>query len=201
MQIIETDEALLLYLNGMHCPAIDSVMWFVSGKLSWLPLYILLTYFMWRRLGWRQTVVSLLFIAAMIALCDRACSHLIRPLFERLRPSNLQNPISSLVHIVNGYRGGAYGFPSCHAANTFALAVFQMLLFRNRWAVLLLAWAVVVCYSRVYIGVHYPGDIAVGMLIGSAFGTAFYYLSLLPYRSLALVTVASVRKVLARQTG
>ena len=82
-------------------------------------------------------------------------------------PPNLENPLSAMVHIVNGYRGGSYGFPSCHAANTFGLAFFILYLFRSRLlSTFILAWALVTCYSRAYLGVHYPGDLLAGAVLG-----------------------------------
>ena len=92
---------------------------------------------------------------------------------ERLRPSNPANPISDLVHIVNNYRGGRYGFPSCHASNSFGLAFFLVFLFRKRWlSLFILLWATLNCYTRIYLGVHYPGDLIVGAIIGCC-GAAF----------------------------
>lgn len=94
----------------------------------------------------------------------------------RLRPSNPENPLSEMVHIVGGYRGGSYGFPSCHAANSFALASFLTLLFANRkLSLFIFAWAVLNSYSRVYLGVHYPGDLLVGAIIGTAAGLAMAF--------------------------
>lgn len=101
---------------------------------------------------------------------------LIRPEVCRLRPSNPENPLSEMVHIVGGYRGGSYGFPSCHAANSFALASFLTLLFANRkLSLFIFAWAVLNSYSRVYLGVHYPGDLLVGAIIGTAAGLAMAF--------------------------
>ena len=91
-------------------------------------------------------------------------------------PSNPENPLSEMVHIVGGYRGGSYGFPSCHAANSFALASFLILLFANRkLSLFIFAWAVLNSYSRVYLGVHYPGDLLVGAIIGTAAGLAMAF--------------------------
>lgn len=91
-------------------------------------------------------------------------------------PSNPANPLSEMVHIVGGYRGGSYGFPSCHAANSFALASFLTLLFANRkLSLFIFAWAVLNSYSRVYLGVHYPGDLLVGAIIGTAAGLAMAF--------------------------
>lgn len=101
------------------------------------------------------------------SLPTRWGASLIRPEVARLRPSNLENPLSEMVHIVNGYRGGSYGFPSCHAANTFGLAFFVVYLFRSRLlSTFILVWALVTCYSRAYLGVHYPGDLLAGAVLG-----------------------------------
>lgn len=108
---------------------------------------------------------------------DQVGATVIRPVVCRLRPANLENPISEFVQIVNGYRGGRYGFPSCHAANTFGLAFFLFYLFRNRalnWFIML--WAVVTCYSRSYLGVHYPGDLLVGAFVGFVGASLCYWL-------------------------
>lgn len=166
--ITDADEALLLAINGFHTAFLDTIMWALSDKLIWVPLYLILTYFVFKRLGWKRGVVCMVFIAIMVTIVDQTCGSLIRPAVERLRPSSPDNPISSLVHLVNGYHGGRYGFPSCHAANTMALAVFLSKVFANRRATIaLITWSVVVSYSRVYLGVHYPGDIVVGFIVGA----------------------------------
>lgn len=161
------DTALFLFLNSMHNDFSDSLMWLVSDRLVWLPLYLLLACLVMRRGGLRCGMLCLVFIAVAVCLADQACSSLIRPLVGRLRPSNADNPISVYVHTVNGYAGGRYGFPSCHAANTAALAFFLSSFFRRRRALVSLSlWSLLVSYSRIYLGVHYPGDILAGMLIG-----------------------------------
>lgn len=115
--------------------------------------------------------------------CDRAYHNLCRPDVQQYhpsgswhvwRPANPENPIVDLVHIVNGYRGGSYGFPSCHAANSFGLAMYVIFLFRKRWlSVFIITWAVLNCYTRIYLGVHYPGDLIVGGIIGGFGGWLF----------------------------
>ena len=106
-----------------------------------------------------------------VTLADQVTASLLRPMFERLRPANLDNPISAMVHIVNDYRGGRYGFPSCHAANTFAVVSLMSLFFyRWRFTLFIIMWALLNCYSRLYLGVHYPGDLIAGILVGSICG-------------------------------
>ena len=116
-------------------------------------------------------------IALTITFADQVCAGLIRPVVERLRPANPENPISDLVHVVNNYRGGRYGFPSCHASNSFGLAFFLVFLFRKQWlSLFILLWATLNCYTRIYLGVHYPGDLIVGAVIGCCGAALMCYL-------------------------
>ena len=173
----DIDARLLLIVNGAHCPFFDSVMWCISGRWIWVPFYAVLAYLLFRRMSWKRASICLVTIGLIILAADQTCATLIRPEIGRLRPANLNNPLSHLVHVVNGYRGGRYGFPSCHAANTFALAMFMSLVFRNkRFTVMMFSWAIVVSYSRMYLGVHYFGDLFCGASVGSLFAVLFYYL-------------------------
>lgn len=175
--LIKLDTDILLALNGMHSPMFDKIMWLVTGKWIWIGFYIALAAFMLYRIGWRRGILALVMIGLIITLSDQICSHLIRPIFERLRPANENNPISLLVHIVNDYRGGSYGFPSCHAANTFALATFLSRIIKIRiFAIAIFIWAAIVSYSRIYLGVHYSGDIVVGAAIGALCAYTFHYI-------------------------
>ena len=173
----DIDARLLLIVNGAHSPFFDSVMWCISGRWVWVPFYAVLAYMLFRRMSWKRASICLVTIGLIILAADQTCATLIRPEIGRLRPANLNNPLSSFVHVVNGYRGGRYGFPSCHAANTFALAVFMSLVIRHKWfTVMMFSWAFIVSYSRMYLGVHYFGDLFCGATIGSLFAVLFYYL-------------------------
>lgn len=173
----DIDARLLLIVNGAHSPFFDSVMWCISGRWIWVPFYAVLAYLLFRRMSWKRASICLVTIGLIILAADQTCATLIRPEIGRLRPANLNNPLSSFVHVVNGYRGGRYGFPSCHAANTFALAVFMSLVIRHKWfTVMKFSWAFIVSYSRMYLGVHYFGDLFCGATIGSLFAVLFYYL-------------------------
>ena len=170
------DTQAFLALNGLHAPYFDAFMKLFTGKWIWVPMYAAVLFAVVRNYRWRQTLAVLVCVALAITIADQVCATLIRPEVCRLRPSNPENPLSEMVHIVGGYRGGSYGFPSCHAANSFALASFLTLLFANRkLSLFIFAWAVLNSYSRVYLGVHYPGDLLVGAIIGTAAGLAMAF--------------------------
>lgn len=164
---LQADAQLLLAINGLHSAFFDGFMMLSSDKWVWVPFYVSLFYVVLRNCTPRTSLAVLLFAVLTIVFSDQLTAHAMRPMFARLRPTNVANPLSQWVHLVNGYRGGPYSFPSSHAANTTALSFFFVLLFRHRalsW--LMAAWTLLVCYSRMYMGVHYPTDIVVGMLVG-----------------------------------
>ena len=176
-RLVEIDTDLLLAVNGWRAEWADYFMFVFSGKWIWVPMYVSIFYVIVRNFNWQMALWCVIAVALAIIFADQVCATVIRPLVCRLRPTNPENPLSELVQIVNDYRGGRYGFPSCHAANTFGLAFFIFYLFRNRalnWFIML--WAIVTCYSRSYLGVHYPGDLLVGAIVGFIGATLCYRL-------------------------
>ena len=176
-QLINIDTGIFLFFNSMYCGFADRFMQLFSERFIWVPMYATLLFVIIRNYGWRKALFIIAGSALAIAMTDQLCASLIRPVVQRLRPANPANPLSDLVHIVNGYRGGNYGFPSCHAANTFALVGLMVPLIRNRrFTATVVTWALVNCYSRIHLGVHYPGDLLAGGLIGFMIGYLCYYL-------------------------
>ncbi|HMG92028.1 MAG TPA: phosphatase PAP2 family protein [Chryseolinea sp.] len=167
--IIELDKQLFLIFNGMHTTWLDPVMEIFSKTVASVPLYGFLIYQIFRTYK-QRTWGIILSIGLLILMTDQFTSGLMKPFFERPRPSH-EPTLQGLVHIVNGYSGGNYGFASSHSANTFGLAMFLTCLRREKpWISWLFLWAAFVSYTRIYLGVHYPGDIIVGGLIGVLFG-------------------------------
>lgn len=174
------DTCVLLTLNGFHTPFLDTVMEAASMRTIWIPLYVLLFIMVWRRYGWRGAVLALLAVGLGVAVADQICGQYLRHLVCRMRPSNPDNPISQWVYIVNNYRGGKYGFPSCHAANTAVVATLLSLwLKRRRITLWLFGWAALVSLSRIYLGVHYPGDVLLGFALGTLTAYGIWRLLLL----------------------
>lgn len=170
------DASIFLALNGPHCPFFDSFMTMFTGRYIWIPMYLTVLWILFSRKPRLGGGVFLIMLILAIAATDQLCASLIRPAVERLRPSNPENPLSDMVYVVGGYRGGSYGFPSCHAANSFAFATFIALTVRRGWfAAFIFGWALLNTYTRIYLGVHYPGDILAGALIGSAVAAVCYF--------------------------
>ncbi len=170
------DEAILIAVNSWNSEFCDAVMWWVSGKFTWLPFYMALLLFIFLKRKWKDGGMILLAIVLVIVLSDQSSVHLFKEVFQRPRPSH--NPeLTDQLHYVNGYKGGKYGFISSHASNVFAVAGFLILVLRKPWfSFVMLFWAVLVSYSRMYLGVHYFFDIFAGALWGLLLGYLVYHL-------------------------
>ena len=172
-KLLQFDTELFLFLNSLHSDFFDTTMWFISGKLSWLPLYAIIIFFIIKKFK-KKSILIIASLILVIVFSDQISVHLFKDVFQRLRPCH--NPqISNIVHIVNNHCGGKYGFVSSHAANTFALATFISYIFKNKYvSYSIFLWAAIVSYSRIYLGVHYPCDIIGGALLGIIIAIFFY---------------------------
>ncbi|WP_417873865.1 phosphatase PAP2 family protein [Xanthomarina gelatinilytica] len=165
------DSELFMFFNGKHNAFFDVIMYWASDKLFWFPLYFILLLII-IKLYKKKSIGVLIAIGILITLCDQTASHLIKNTVKRLRPSH-EPALENLIHLSEAGPGGQYGFVSSHAANAFGLATFLILLLPKqfnwlKWAILI--WAILVSYSRIYNGVHYPSDVIVAAIIGILYG-------------------------------
>lgn len=175
--LIELDRQLLLWLNGSESLYLDALVHILTTAATWIPLYLALFYVVVKN---SDTVTQILLVLACAGLCALMAGAvddlIVKPTIARWRPTH-DPVIGTLVDTVNGYRGGSYGFFSAHASNTFSIAVFFSLLIRSRLlTVALVLWSFVNCWTRLYLGVHFPGDIVCGLLWGALTGTVVYLL-------------------------
>lgn len=172
--IVSLDTQLTLWLNGSESMFLDTFAMAATKTTTWVPLGVLLVYVLVRMKNWKHALLVILSVALVITFADQMASGVFKPLVARLRPSH--NPeLEGLIDLVDGYRGGRYGFFSSHAANTCGVALFFSLLFRHKWFTeAICSWALLNCWTRLYLGVHYVGDILVGVLWGCCVGWGVY---------------------------
>ena len=194
-QLIEIDTQLLLLINQHHAAWADQMMWIISAKATWIPLYLLLIVVIVKqysdkattaKFAWMHrlpTYVFILFtIALSVGLSDYISSGILKEMVARPRPTRVPE-LEGVLHLVNNYRSGLYGFVSSHAANTMACALLYSLIRRKKIATIgLMLWVAMNCYSRMYLGVHYPTDIMGGLLVGAL-------VAMLAYRALLATRV------------
>lgn len=168
----QIDQSVFLFFNGLHISWLDPLFFFISNRFVWIPLYLLLAFFLFRRYR-KKAWIIVAAVVMSVFLSDQSCN-LIKRSVQRPRPSH-ETELVDQVHLVakpDGtlYKGGPYGFPSSHAANAMALAfIVVALLTREKtlWTLLMFFWMLLVSYSRIYLGVHYPSDIIVGWCVGA----------------------------------
>ena len=176
LKMKEFDQTITLLLNGSQSLYADKIAWTATQTITWVPLALLLIYILLRHNSLWSLCLTIFAIALCIFCADQLSSSVTKPLVARFRPA--RDPmLMYMVDVVNGYRGGKYGFFSSHAANTMAVATFVALMIRHRgltaW---LYSWAVLNCWTRVYLGVHYIGDLLVGICWGLFVGFVIYKL-------------------------
>ena len=187
-QLLHIDTEILLAINGWHAPWADTLMWIISAKATWIPLYLLLIgLLVWRyrkpvmtSVKWLQKVPACVVMIAMIGLAvgaaDFIASGILKEFVARPRPTRVPE-LEGVLHLVNGYRSGRYGFVSSHAANTMVCALLFSMIWRNKIATVgLMLWVAANCYSRMYLGVHYPLDILGGLMVGCLVAMTAYVL-------------------------
>ncbi|KAF0202021.1 MAG: membrane-associated phospholipid [Bacteroidetes bacterium] len=175
--IIQFDRQVFLIINGMHSPFFDFLMFWLSDKFIWIPLYAVLLFLMIRQSPARWWLI-LISIALLVTITDQVSVKAFKDVFLRLRPCH-EPLLEGMVRILNEHCGGKYGFVSSHATNTFGMAVFSGLMLKKRfgWVLpALLVWAGIISYSRIYLGVHYPGDVLAGGAVGALIGWAVFRL-------------------------
>lgn len=170
------DTAITLFFNGSDNAYLDAVTMFATKVWTWLPLYAAILYVLIREHTFRQFVIIAGGLILAVLVADQVASTIFKPLVCRYRPTH-DPSIMDIVDVVNGYRGGRYGFFSSHASNTFAAATYLTLLFRHRaTGITLYCWAILNCWTRLYLGVHFAGDLLTGMLFGLAVGYTLHRL-------------------------
>lgn len=172
----ELDHQLTLAINGCDRLFWDNVMYTITDTFSWSLVIVALLVIIFKNNNWREAVLVYVSMALLIFVADRICSGMVKPLVERWRPT--QDPqLMYYVDVVRDYRGGRYGFFSGHACNTMCMAMFLSWLFRSpKVTFALFFWSITTTFTRLYLGVHYLGDVCVGWTVGAILGFLFYVL-------------------------
>ena len=175
-KLVQLDTAITLGINGSESSMMDYVMLIITSTVAWIPLGVFVLWHVYKNYGTKTLLYVLLGMGLCIFAADMISSGIVKPLVARWRPT--RDPgLMYVVDVVNGYRGGRYGFFSSHAANTMSVAVFLCMFFRKKIITgLFIFWSLLNCWSRIYLGVHYFGDVVVGILCGLIVGWCVYKL-------------------------
>lgn len=175
-QLEAFDRDITMFFNGSHSLLMDNVIYISTSTVAWVLIGLIMLWVVYKDTGVQNLLSVILMLALCITVSDQFCSSLVKPLFHRLRPAN-DSLYMYMIDVVNNYRGGRYSFFSAHASNTFTVAIFFGRLFKSsplKW--LLFSWALLNCYTRVYLGVHYFSDILVGIGFGVLWGNLMYWI-------------------------
>lgn len=196
--LIQLDKDLFIWLNSQHSSFWDVIMMIFTRKEFWIPLYLLLLYQIYKFKG-KEALWWIIGAFVLVFLCDQISTQLFKNIIQRFRPSH-DPTLEGVVNIVNGYKGGKYGFVSSHATNSFGVALFTSLLFRNKlYSVFIFTWSLLIIYTRIYLGVHFPGDVIGGMILGAILGYLVYRLTQwwIAKRRISSFGVGSLHKALS----
>lgn len=180
--LTDIDRSVLAFFNGSDSLFVDNLAVILTSGLTWIPLYLSLLYVVIKNNEtMKQIMLVIGCVILSIVLSDGVADFIAKPMVERLRPSN--DPlIKYTVNVVEGIRGNSYSFFSAHASNTFCIAMFFSLLVRNKvFVVTMVSWSLINCWTRMYLGLHYPSDILVGLIWGGISGSLAYYIYIKSY--------------------
>ena len=172
--LLPFERDLFFALNGSDSVVLDNIMWTLSGRFVWIPLFLFILFIIFFKTPRKVGFLVALFLILVFVASDQVSSSMFKPFFERFRPSHHPDFMNQ-VDLLNGYRGGRFGFISGHATNSFGLAVYLSLIFKYRWiTVISLFWATLNSYTRIYLGVHFISDILAGIIVGSILALILY---------------------------
>lgn len=173
-KIIQLDKELLVFLNGLGSPAFDGLWLIITKQAYWTPVFLLMFYFLQKKIGWKNFGYYILFTAILILVCDQT-TNLVKNHFQRLRPCNVEE-LKGIIRAVQ--TRSSYSFFSGHAANSMANALFGFMILKRYYkhAYLVFLFPLIFAYSRIYLGLHFPGDILTGYVVGMLFGLGCYKL-------------------------